>query len=440
MRHLLLNKNFVRLWLGQLISGVATILFDVGVMVTIFEETGSALQTAVVTVAATLPHFLLGPLAGAIVDRYPRRTVLMVMDMGRALLVASLLLILQTTAPNVWVLYFIVIGLAAAMALHEPARSAIIPELVTRQQIVTANSLILSTRPLYYAIGYLLGGALVLVISFRTFIMVSVGLFVAAAVLEMFISGERREERGERNTLSTLPSPLHIPLRQSIREGIAYLRQHQLARALVWMEGIEYIGHGIWMPALMLIFVQRALRGNADDWGWQNGVFWVGQIVGVVTVLGATRLLARRPGWIIIGNAFLAGLLTLIYAASPTLWFAHFIAFVFGPPFAWRDVAQDSLLQTTVESAVLGRVYALRSMFLNLMLMLSTLLFAWLADQLPIRWIYVAGGVVYIATALLALSSRAMRQSNIAEEQRSGGAEAITSAPLPLLPSAPLED
>ena len=206
MRHLLLNKNFVRLWLGQLISGVATILFDVGVMVTIFEETGSALQTAMVTVAATLPHFLLGPLAGAIVDRYPRRTVLMVMDMGRALLVASLLLILQTTAPNVWVLYFIVIGLAAAMALHEPARSAIIPELVTRQQIVTANSLILSTRPLYYAIGYLLGGALVLVISFRTFIMVSVGLFVAAAVLEMFISGERREEREIHFPLSPLLS------------------------------------------------------------------------------------------------------------------------------------------------------------------------------------------------------------------------------------------
>ena len=429
MRHLLLNRNFVRLWLGQLISGVATILFDVGVMVTIFEETGSALQTAVVTVAATLPHFLLGPLAGAIVDRYPRRSVLMAMDIGRAVLVASLLLILQTAAPNVWVLYFIVIGLASAMALHEPARSAIIPELVARQHIVTANSLILSTRPLYYAIGYLLGGALVLVISFRTFIMVSVGLFVAAAVLEMMISEERSSPLAPRS------SPL-VPLRQSIREGMAYLRRHQLARALVWMEGLEYIGHGIWMPALMLIFVQRALAGNADDWGWQNGLFWVGQIVGVVTVLGATRLLARRPGWIIIGNAFLAGLLTLIYAASPTLWFAHFIAFVFGPPFAWRDVAQDSLLQTTVESAVLGRVYALRNMFLNLMLMLSTLLFAWLADQLPIRLIYVAGGVVYIATALLALSSRAMRQSNIAGELGSWGAG--ESSPLLPIPPAPL--
>jgi MFS family permease len=418
---------------------VATILFDVGVMVTIFNETGSALQTAVVTVAATLPPFLLGPIAGALVDRYPRRTVLMAMDLVRAVLVASLLLIVTTDAPNVWVLYFTVTGLAAAMTLHEPARSAIIPELVTREEIVTANSLIFSTKPLYFAIGYLLGGALVLVISFRVFIVLAVGLFVGAAVLEMMIgAGDREgggaEGQGSRGAGESYAprTTQYVPLRQSIREGIAYLRGHELARVLVWMEGVEYVGHGIWMPALMLIFVQRALGGGADDWGRMNGVYWTGQIVGVLTVLIAPRLLARRSGWIIIGNAFVSGLLTLIYAASSTLWFAYGLAFLFGPPFAWRDVAQDSLLQSSVETAVLGRVYALRSMFLNLTLMLSTLIFAWLADQLPIRWIYMAGGSVYIVTALLALSSKAMRQGSI-------GGEAI-SIPLPSITPAPMEE
>jgi MFS family permease len=361
----------------------------------------------------------------------------MTMDIARALLVTSLLLILQTDAPNVWVLYFIVTGLAAAMTLHEPARSAIIPELVSRQNIVTANSLVLSTKPLYFAIGYLLGGALVLVISFRMFIVLAAGLFVVAAVLEMMIGARGQGSRGAEEN-DALPITHYASLRESIKEGIAYLRRHELARTLVLMEGIEYIGHGIWMPALMLIFVQRALGGGADDWGMQNGLYWAGQIAGVLTVLAAPRLLARRSGWIIISNAFVAGVLTLIYASSPALWFAHVLAFVFGPPFAWRDVAQDSLLQTSVETAVLGRVYALRSMFLNLMLMLSTLLFAWLADQLPIRWIYVAGGAVYIATALLALSSKAMRQSSIAGEQRGKGGEEcspllpISPAPLPL--------
>jgi MFS family permease len=273
------------------------------------------LQTAVVTVAATLPHFLLGPIAGALVDRYPRRTVLMAMDLARAVLVASLLLIVTTDAPNVWVLYFIVTGLAAAMTLHEPARSAIIPELVSREEIVTANSLILSTKPLYYAIGYLVGGALVLAISFRAFIVLAVGLFVAAAVLEMMIgAGERMGRRAEQPYAPRITH--YVSLRDSIKEGVAYLRRHELARTLVLMEGIEYIGHGIWMPALMLIFVQRALHGGADDWGTQNGLYWAGQIVGVLTVLAAPRMLARRSGWIIIGNAFVI----LLSLKNPSAW------------------------------------------------------------------------------------------------------------------------
>jgi MFS family permease len=411
MRQLLLhNHNFARLWLGQMISGTATILFDVGVMVAIYQATGSALQTAAVTVAATLPNFLLGPVAGAIVDRYPRRTVLILTDVGRALLVGSLLFIITPDVLPVWVLYFVVVGLSVAMTLYLPARSAIIPSLVTPGQLVTANSLIFSASPLYHALGYLVGGVLVLLISFRAFIWVSVSLFVVAAVLVAFVSAEKRAKTAGANDLS-------ISLWQTIKDGAAYLRQHQLARALVTMEGLEHIGHGIWMPALLLIFVEQALGGNARDWGWQMGLYYAGQIFGVVLIMMATNTLARRPGWIIIINAFTTGLLTLVYAASPTLLFAHVLCFVFGVPYAWRDVAQDSLLQTSVDPAVLGRIYAFRGMFLNLMLMLSTLLFAWLADQIPIRWIYVVGGAVYLGTAVYALSRSAMRHSRIETEE-----------------------
>lgn len=412
MRHLLLHApNFTRLWLGQLISGMAMILFDMGVMVVIYQATGSALQTAVVTVAATLPYFLLGPVAGALVDRYPRRTVMIVADVGRALLVFSLLFIVRPDEPlPVWVLYAVVATLSIAMTLYQPARSAIIPSLVTSQQLVAANSLIVGSNPLYHALGYLAGGVFILLISFQTFIWLSASLFVLAAILVAFIRLEKRVRTAadQEETLS---------LGQTIREGIAYLRRHQLARALVMMEGLEHIGHGIWMPALMLIFVGRALGGNANDWSLQIGLYYAGQLVGIAAITLFLRHLTRYPGWFIIGNALLGGLLTLVYAVSPTLLFAHVVTFIFGPPFALRDVAQDSLLQVSVDSAVLGRIYAFRSMFMNLMLMLSTLFFAWLADQLPIRWIYVIGGLVYLGTAVYALSSAALRHSNLTNER-----------------------
>lgn len=71
--HLLKNPNYLRLIVAQLISTTGDIVFEMGVMVTIFEQTGSALQTMGVTVAITLPPFLLGPVAGALVDKYPRK-------------------------------------------------------------------------------------------------------------------------------------------------------------------------------------------------------------------------------------------------------------------------------------------------------------------------------------------------------------------------------
>ena len=87
--------------------------------------------------------------------------------------------------------------------------------------------------------------------------------------------------------------------------------------------------------------------------------------------------------------------------------------FVFGPPFAIRDVAQDSLLQGTVEGGQLGRVYATREMLRNVVFMFAGIFFAWLSDFVSIRMIYVTGGIIYMLTGFYALSNKALRESKI---------------------------
>ena len=115
----------------------------------------------------------------------------------------------------------------------------------------------------------------------------------------------------------------------------------------------------------------------------------------------------------IMANAFLTGLMTLVYALSQNVWVAVALAFAFGPPNAMRDVAQDTLLQGTVENGQLGRVYATRQMLASLVFMVAGLCLAWLSDHVPIRIIYVAGGIIYILTGFYALSNRALRDSRM---------------------------
>jgi len=187
---------------------------------------------------------------------------------------------------------------------------------------------------------------------------------------------------------------------------------------LTVMETIEHLPHGIWTGALMLAFTLKALQGDASDWGYQVTGYFAGMILGSVGALAVSDWLGRYPGHIIAVNACATGLLTLAYASSQAVWIAVAWAFVFGPPNAVRDVAQDALLQGTVEKGQLGRVYATREMLRNAMLMFAGIFFAWLSDFVSIRTIYVTGGVIYLMTAFYALSNKALRESKMGDSIR----------------------
>lgn len=401
------NRNFLLLWLAQVVSGTGDVFYTIGVMVHVFEQTGSALQTTGVLVSQSLPRFLLGPVAGAAVDQYPRRRVMIAMDIVRAVLVGLLLLFVGRGEINLWGIYFVVAGIAAASTFYQPARIAIIPSIVVRNDLVQANSIMVGTMQGTMALGYMLGGLLALRLEFAAFVVFDLVTFLVAAFLTFWIRNEKRRagDMGEK--------PASVPLLQSIQDGYAYLKEDPVVRPLVVMEVLEHIPHGIWTSALMLVFVEKALNANVDAWGFMSALYFGGMIVGAVLASLAAKRLERRPGLIISGNAVASGVLTLLYSLSPTAVFASLLAFFFGPPNAVRDVVQDTLLQTTADEEMLGRVYAMREMFRWITFMGAGLVFAWLADRMSIRAIYLAGGVMYLGTAVYAYANKALRNSQI---------------------------
>jgi MFS family permease len=405
---LLHNRNFALLWLAQIISKFGDVFYNVAIMVTVFEQTGSALQTAGVMVATALPSFLLGPAAGVLVDRFSRRHVMLATDLMRASLLAVLLVLVVNNQLSVWGIYLIVAGLSAASTFFEPARLAIVPSVVPQEELVQANSLVMTTNQAVLALGYALGGTLILLIGFEAMIVLDLASFLVAvlAVALIQIPG-----------WATSQGPLaqRMALHQAVADGLRYLRSHTLARPLIIMEIMEHFPHAIWTSALMLVFTREALGAGSAVWGWQNAIFYGGQMAGATLAAVMAMRLARRPGWAIVGNAFLFSLLTIAYALSPSVAFTLVLCFCFGPTSAMRDVAQDSLLQASVDSHVMGRLYATRNMFANLAFMLAGIGFAWLADQVDVRWVYGIGGLLYLATAIFAFSSTAIRSSRIGE-------------------------
>ena len=405
MSALLKNRNFLWLWMAQIITGLGDTIYNVAVMVTIFERTGSALQTVGVSVAAMVPPVLLSPVAGVLVDRYPRQWVMVTMDCLRASLV-GLLLVALSQGFTTWSIYAVVAGLAAANAFYTPARLSLVPALVRREHLVRANSLVMSTNQAVFALGYLSGGLLVLTFSLEVLVWMNLVTFLSAAGLVALIRPPR--------PAATTAIRRRAPFLVALRDGFGYLRHHELPRALVTMELLEHVPHGLWTAGLMLVFVQQALDGTALDWGYQNAAFYGGQLAGAVLAVVIAARLARRPGGVIIVNALLFAIATAAYALSPTLAFTIALCFLFGPTSAMRDVIQDSLLQAKVANEVLGRIYAARMMGTSFAFIVGGLAFAWAADRIDVRVVYLTGAALYLLTGLYALAQPALRHSTLA--------------------------
>lgn len=400
------NRHFLLLWLVNIATALALELFFVTILVAVFEQTNSTLQAAGAMVARMLPPFLLGPVAGVLVDRFSRKNVLIGMDGVRLLLVGGAIWLLRGDGNlPVMAVYLILAGLATAETFHRPARISLIPSLVTHEQLVQANSFILATSQIILAVSYTLGGWLVQFLPLRQIGLIVIALFGFGIVAAIGISVPKRATDSEEETKESVW--------QAFVSGWRYLQGHALARPLTIMETIEHVPHGIWTGALLLAFTIQALNGDTADWGYQVTGYFSGMIVGSLAALWMNRWLSQYPGRIIVFTAVIAGALTLIFASSPTVLVSVLIAFLFGPPFAVRDVAQDALLQATVDEQQLGRVYATRDMLRSVVFMCAGLFFAWLSEQMPIRLIYVIGGVIYIFTGLYALSIKAVRESKM---------------------------
>lgn len=407
--------DFARLWTAHAVSSVGDVLYTVGVMVTVFERTGSALQAILVVLATMLPPFLFGPAAGVVVDRLPRRNVMIAMDLARAALVLPLAWLGAGPDAPVWPIYVVVALLAVGKTFHDPARLALVPTLVPRAELVRANALLTSTTMGAAAIGHALGALLVVTLGLTPVVLLDALTFLASALV---LRGLPRPSRA--GVLAPRAASLAGRGAEALRsawrdaaEGLAYLRAPGRVRSLVTMEVLEWLPHGIWTSALMLAFTERALGGDTIWWGWQEAAFYVGMLFGSLLATSLAGWMDARAGRIIVLNAFLFTGLTLAYALSPGLAFAVFVCFLFGPPGAMRDVAQDALLQHSVPERMLGRVLTTRTMGTSLAFLIAAPIFAAAADRLPLRGIYLCGAFLYLLTALYAAFSPEIRRARI---------------------------
>jgi len=353
LRH---NRAFRRLWYAQLASQLGDWLDSIALYALLLRLTGSATALAGLLVAQFLPSVLLGPFAGVLADRWPRKRILIAADLGRAALV--LLFLLVRDADQIWLAYAVTFLQFALTALFEPAREAIIPGVVARAELVAANGISGLTWSVMLAGGAALGGLSAATLGPElSFVLDSASFLLSAAFITTVPVRETHlEGRVEAHPLAEL------------REGAAYLLAHRDVALYALSKTLWSIGGG-GILVLLPLFGKEVYplgRDGALSMGLLYAARGVGAGLGPVLAQrwggGSVRALRRAlgPGFLLMGLGYLLfshapGLLT----AAAALVLAHI-----GGSTQW--VFSTALIQLEVPGRLQGRVFAAELTLLTL--------------------------------------------------------------------------
>ncbi len=346
------NPRFRRLWLAQLISEIGDWFYSLAVYDLLLLLTNSGKAVAWSIIIQTLPWFLMTPLAGHIVDRFPRRRLMIIADLARGFVVLGLLLV--RTRSEVWLAYLLLLIEVIFASVFEPARNALLPNITSEEELLPANALSTATWSFALTVGAGLGGAAVTLFGRDVaFVMNSLSFFASAILVGRIVVRETHLEPSQ-------PREPRISRSGSLAEGAAYLRDNPKISVLVLAKlGLGCMGG---MLALLVIFGERIfpIAGKgALAMGLLYGVRGIG--AGIGPFIG--DLLARdRPSrmWKFIGVGFLVmGASYFLFSRAPTLALALIAIFVaqLGSSNVW--VMSTTLLQLNTHDRLMGRVFAL---------------------------------------------------------------------------------
>jgi MFS family permease len=378
------EPGFARLWAAKAISHVGDGAALVALVVYVQQTQRRGVAVSALLLAETLPT-LLGPIAGALVDRVDQRRLMLGSQAGQALLYGAMAALL----PPLPVLLALVAAASLLATAFAPAGRSAVPILVSPRDLVRANSWMGMALTLQGTIGPAAGGLLVAAAGVRGALWGNALSFaVSAALVGALPALPPQTPREER-----------VGLLKGTGEGLSYALRHPVARALV-----IGLGLGVMFAAVddvALVFLAREdLGAGSPGYGVLVSVYGVG------FALGSLALLRGRAGGA--AAAFSVGLLLsgaggLLTGLAPVLGLAAAAQAVAGCGNGLEVVATDTLVQRSVPGSHRGRVFGVVSAATLLGGAIARGLGGVLLDLTSARATFVIGGVGVLLVTLIAV-------------------------------------
>ena len=382
------KRDFVLMWVAQLVSTAGSALTDLAAAIYVYDQTGSAFLVGVTLMATAVPSLIVGLIAGVFVDRWDRRKVMMASNLLQAIVVATIPFLLGI---DITLLFVAILVNAGVKQFFDPAYEALIPEIASDEELTAANSFLQIASFGSTAIGFA-GAGLLAAIDIRLAFWIDSLTFVVSAVCIYFMKTRVKMETPDED------ASVHVVL-TNLKTGVRTIWDTPMLRSLFLLGAPVFFSFGLW-NVLLLPMAITVLGGSEFEYGIQEGLTSVGFVLGsLFMVRYADRL--QTGLWIFVGTMGM-GIAGVLYGLSPTIWIAIIWVMVSGFFNSPSAVARQTLLQRHTPRELRGRVFSALFVMRDV-IFLTGMAAAGLADVMDVRVLIIFASLILVVVAVAAL-------------------------------------
>lgn len=393
------NKDFLRLWLAQIISQFGDRINQMALIGLIAGRTpGSAIELAKLLSFTIIPVFIIGPIAGVYVDRWDRRTTLFVCDFLRGILVLliPLVFLFKHSMIPIYAIVFLTFCLSR---FYVPAKMSIIPDIVRADDLLMANSLVTTTGMIAFTLGCALGGILVEKFgAIGGFYCDAATFFVSGAlVFSMKLRTQLNVKTSEILTIGKeMIGNIHKSVIDEIKDGVGYLAGHKEIRFIIAMLFLLFAAAGA-IYVVIIVFIQETFGSITKDLGFLAVFLGLGLFTGslIYGKWGEKVSRFRTIFLSLIGGGIMLILFSWLMQRSPSLSLGMLLAFFLGVVVGPIIIAANTIVHHVSDESMRGKVFSFLEIVMHLGFLLAMLFSSFLAVHVERFWILIGVGIIF---------------------------------------------
>ena len=382
------------LWLGQLIATLGLSLTSLAASLLVYRITGSAGSVGLLLIATAAPSLLVGLLAGALVDRFDRKSLLILSNLLRAILVTTIPIL---AGDNLVWLYSSIALLAACGQFFDLAYESLLPETSSEQELAAANSLIAISSFGSTMVGFAAAGWIANADNIQWAFYISGLAYFLSTFFFLFVKVK---------PLPVMESMQVSSLARNIQNGIRFIIKTPVLRSLLLLFIPVMITYGLG-ESLLLPFATRALGANEFQYGVQESLRSFGFLLGSLVLAKIFDRLYEGP-WIVISLIGM-GLLETIYALQSSIPLAFVLVIVSGFLNTPSLISRQLVIQRNTPREMRGRVNGAFFVTRDILYMIG-MAAAGLADIISVRLLYLISALIIVASGVWTLFLPGFRQ------------------------------